>query len=136
MHHAELKSQPRGVDRLVAAVCAPVDPASLVVFRIGFGLAMAWWSFDELRTGRVHQLYELPRFHFTYYLFDFVRPWPGSGMTLHFVALLLLALCIAAGFPYRAATILFALGFTYFLLLDRTNYQNHYYLLTLISWTL
>jgi hypothetical protein len=57
-------------------------------------------------------------------------------MTLHFLALMLLALCIAAGFLYRAAILMFALGFTYFFLLDRTNYQNHYYLLMLISWTL
>lgn len=131
-----LKSDPSGVTRGIHSALAPIDAASLAVFRIGFGLMMAWWCFDELRTGRVHDLYIAPRFHFTYYLFDFVRPWPGAGMTVHFVALLLLALCIAAGFLYRAATILFALGFTFFFLLDRTNYQNHYYLLTLISWTL
>ena len=122
--------------RLVKALLAPVDAASLVAFRISFGLIMAWWCFDELRTGRVYDLYIAPRFHFTCYLFDFVRPWPGAGMTVHFVALLLLALCIAAGFLYRASTVLFALGFTWFFLLDRTNYQNHYYLLMLISWTL
>ncbi|MCX7409816.1 MAG: HTTM domain-containing protein [Planctomycetales bacterium] len=125
-----------GIDRLANTLSAPVDVASLVVFRIGFGLIAAWWCFDDLRTGRVHELYVVPAFHFTYYLFDFVRPWPGVGMTLHFLALLLLALCVAAGFLYRVATVLFALGFTYFFLLDRTNYQNHYYLLMLVSWTL
>src|SRR5262245_38566175 len=114
MHHAALRSAPNTFDRIVAAAWTPVDAASTVVFRIGFGLVMAWWCVDELRTGRVHHLYELPKFHFTYYVFDFVRPWPGAGMTLHFVALALLALCISAGFLYRATTILFALGFTYF----------------------
>ena len=33
-------------------------------------------------------------------------------------------------------TSVFAIGFTYFFLLERTNYQNHYYLLMLLSWLL
>ncbi|MEK6259112.1 MAG: HTTM domain-containing protein [Planctomycetota bacterium] len=136
MDYAASTPQQIVLDRLVNTLLAPVDAASLVAFRIGFGLITAWWCFDDLRTGRVHELYVVPSLHFTYYLFDFIRPWSGVGMTLHFLALLLLALCIAAGFLYRVATVLFALGFTYFFLLDRTNYQNHYYLLTLVSWTL
>lgn len=124
------------IDRLVNACAAPVDAASAVVFRIGFGLIMAWWCFDELRTGRVRALYVVPPFHFTYYPFDFIHPCPGQGMTVLFLAMLVLALCVAAGWFYRTAQVLFALGFTYVFLLDRTSYQNHYYLLTLVSWTL
>jgi hypothetical protein len=120
--------------RLSERLFRPIDAASLVFFRISFGLVMAWWCFDDLRTGRVHQLYEVPRFHFTYEYLDFVRPWPGAGMTIHFLMLLMLALCIAAGLMYRLAMILFAVGFTWFFLLDRTNYQNHYYLISLVSW--
>lgn len=123
-------------NRMLSLATSRVDAASAVAFRIGFGLLMAGWATDYLISGWVHTLYEAPRFHFSYYLFDFVRPWPGYGMTWHFAALVGLALCIAAGLVYRAATILFAAGFTYFFLLDRTNYQNHYYLLALLSWTL
>jgi vitamin K-dependent gamma-carboxylase len=135
MDAAAPRSEPTGVDRVVNACLAPVDAASLVVFRIGFGLIMAWWCFDDLCSGRLHNLYELPRFHFTYFPFDFIRPWPGAGMTIHFMALLLLALCIAAGLLYVVASVLFALGFTWFFLLDRANYQNHYYLIAILSWT-
>ena len=77
----------------------------------GLFTVLAWWCFDELSTGRVHALYVVLRFHFTYWLFDFVRPWPGAGMYVHFVALFVLALCIAFGFFYRAASQLFAIGF-------------------------
>ena len=126
----------RGFDWLLIKLMEPVDASSSIVFRIGFGLIAAWWCFDDLRTGRIRDLYVLPRFHFTYYLFDFIRPWPGDGMIWHFVVLLLLALCVAAGLFYRVTITLFALGFTYFALLDRTNYQNHYYLLMLLSWVL
>lgn len=97
---------------------------------------MAWWAWDYLTTGRVRFLYIEPQFHFTYYPFDWVRPWSAAGMYLHFLALTLLGLAIAFGFFYRLATILFALGFTYVFLLDAANYQNHYYLVILLSWTL
>lgn len=129
-----IKAERPGLDRLAKAFFASVDSASLTLFRIGFGIVMAVWAAEYLFSGQVHELYVKPRFHFTWWLFGFVRPWPGAGMTLHFLALIVLALAIAAGFRYRAASILFALGFTYVFLLERTHYQNHYYLLTLVSW--
>lgn len=125
-----------GLNRLASTWLAPVDAASLAAFRISFGLIMAWWCLDDLRTGRVYELYVVPRFHFTYYLFDWVRPWPGAGMSLQFAAMAILAACIALGFWYRLATVLFALAFTHFFLIDRAYYQNHYYLLLLTSWLL
>lgn len=114
----------------------PVDGASLVVFRIGFGLIAAWWAVDYLRVGRVTSLYVQPPMHFGYYLFDVVRPWPGAGPYLHFAAMAALGVCIAAGWFYRLTTVLFAVLFTLFFLWDRSNYQNHYYLLLLLSWLL
>src|SRR6185369_6249777 len=97
---------------------------------------MAWWAWDYLASGRVRSWYIQPRFHFTWYGYEWVRPWAGSGMYLHFVALALLAGAIAFGFCYRLAALLFAAGFTYVFLLDATNYQNHYYLILLLSWWL
>jgi len=132
----ETESSIRDSRGWLRAAMQPVDAASCAVFRIGCGLLLAWWAADYLMTGRVRELYIEPRFHFTYYPFDFVKPWPGAGMIWHFGGLCLLALAIALGFLYRLATILFALGFTYFFLLERTNYQNHYYLLTLVAWCL
>lgn len=121
---------------LTKAAFQPVDNASATVFRICFGLIMAHWAWDYLTTGIVTRMYVEPKFHFTYYLFDWVQPWPGSGMYLHFVALIVLALCIATGCFYRLSSWLFAVGFTYVFLLERTNYQNHYYLIGLIAWWL
>ncbi len=47
-----------------------------------------------------------------------------------------LAACIALGLCYRAATVLFFLGFTYVFLLDQTDYLNHFYLVCLYSFLL
>ncbi|MGQ0635227.1 MAG: HTTM domain-containing protein [Planctomycetaceae bacterium] len=121
-------------NRLVGALFQPLDISSLIYFRIGFGLIMAWWTWDYLASGRMSNLCIEPKFHFTYYGLDWIRPWPSGGMYLHFAAMLLAALCIAAGLCYRAASVTVALGFTWFFLIDRTFYQNHYYLLALISW--
>jgi vitamin K-dependent gamma-carboxylase len=114
----------------------PVDIASLVVFRIGFGLMLAGWALHYLWIGRVVDMYVAPRFHFTYPGLDFIRPWGGLGMKLHFLGLALLGLLVALGLAYRFSSLLLALGFTYVFLLDRANYQNHYYLLALLSWSM
>lgn len=124
----------KGFSALLSKLFAPVDNASLTVFRIGWGLILAAWSWDYLTSGRVTMLYVEPSFHFTYQYFDWVKPWPGPGMYFHFIALLCCALAITIGFYYRIASLLFALGFTYVFLLEQTNYQNHYYLVVLISW--
>jgi hypothetical protein len=133
-------SEPTGPDRnsLLSAwgrrLVEGVDPASLVFFRVGFGLMMAGWAADYLATGRVDSSCVAPRFHFTYYGLDWIRPWPGGGMSIEFAVMVLLGVCVAAGLWYRVSSVLLALCFTHFFLIDRTLYQNHYYLLALVSW--
>lgn len=111
----------------------PVDVASLACFRIAFGAIMAWEAWDYFKTGWLKAHYIDPTFHFTYYGFDWVKPWPGNGMYLHFCALGVLALCILLGLFYRVAAVLFFLGFAYVFLLEKTLYLNHFYLIVLIS---
>jgi len=111
-----------------------VPASGLVIFRICFGLVMAAWTFDYLRMDRVRLLCAPDAFHFTYSGFSWVKPWSGYGMILQFLVMMLSAVMIAAGAMYRLAAIVFALGFTHFFLIDRTNYQNHYYLILLLSW--
>jgi len=54
-------------------------------------------------------------------------------MTLHFLILAGLAICITIGFKYRISMALFFLGFTYLYLIDEALYLNHFYLIILIS---
>lgn len=121
---------------IVRYIYEPVDNASVTCFRIAWGAIVATWAWGYLTEGRVTSIYVEPQFHFTYVGFDWVQPWSGGGMYWHFWGLLLLAIAVAAGFFYRVATLLFAIGFTYLFLLEQTNYQNHYYLMLLISWSL
>jgi hypothetical protein len=112
---------------------APVDGASLAVFRAGFGLLMSAAMIRALARGFVRTLYVEPAFHFTWAGFGWVRPWPGVGMYLHFAALAGLALGIATGIGYRLCATAFFLGFAFVELCDKTGYLNHYYLITLLA---
>jgi vitamin K-dependent gamma-carboxylase len=115
---------------------APVDIASLVFFRIAFGGIMLWEVWRYFANGWIFFHFIEPRWHFTYYGFDWVRPWPGGWMYVHFAALALMALLIMLGLWYRVATTAFFLGFSYVFLLDEARYLNHFYLVALVSFLL
>lgn len=115
---------------------APVDIAPLVYVRIVFGVVMFWEVCRYFRNGWISRFYSDPAVHFTYYGFEWVKPWPGDGMHLHFLALGVFAACVAAGFCYRVAATLFWAGFTYVFLLDEARYLNHFYLICLVSFLL
>src|ERR1700731_220952 len=112
---------------------APVDIASLVFFRIAFGLLMAWEIWRDYTHGWIAADWIAPSFHFKYYGFSWVKPWPGNGMYIHCAALGVLGLLIAAGFLYRVSAALFFLGFSYTFLLDEGTHLNHNYLICLFS---
>ncbi|CAM2069039.1 HTTM domain-containing protein [Sulfidibacter corallicola] len=111
----------------------PVDAASLGVFRICFGLMMAGGSLRFLLKGWVDELYVVPEYHFTYFGFEWVRVLPSFWMHALFIALIVLGLMVAAGLFYRAAIVSFFVIFTYVELIDKTNYLNHYYFISLIA---
>jgi vitamin K-dependent gamma-carboxylase len=83
--------------------------------------------------GWVERLYVEPEFFFKYWGFSWVQVWPEWGLYLHYGALAVLALFIALGFCYRLSILLFCLGFAYAELMDVSNYLNHYYFVTLLS---
>lgn len=121
---------------LVKRMFAPVDVASLVFFRIAFGAIMLWECWRYYDAGRIERYYMDPQFFFTFEGFDWVQPWPGNGMYIHWIALAVLSVMIMLGAFYRLCATLFFLGFAYIFLLDKANYLNHFYLITLISFVM
>jgi vitamin K-dependent gamma-carboxylase len=111
----------------------PIDAASVVWFRIAFGALIAFECVRYLGFGWVRDYWVEPTFYFTFYGFDWVTPWPGIGMYVHFVALIVLGLAISAGIFYRAAAALFTVGFAYVFLLDQAQYLNHFYAIILFA---
>jgi hypothetical protein len=72
----------RFASRLVSAVrtlshslFTPVDISFLAFVRIVYGLTMLWHTWSVISGGRIKLLYIDPVFHFTWYGFEWVRPW-------------------------------------------------------------
>lgn len=133
----ESGSQPANLQqRIKGRLLARVDNSFLVFMRIAFGAIMMWEVYRYFAGDRISRYYVKPILHFTYYGFGWVKPWPGEGMLLHFLVLGMLAAWIMIGFWYRLAAAFFFLGFTYVFLLDQTQYLNHFYLISLLSFLL
>lgn len=115
--------------RLRARLVEPVDATSIAAFRIVFGLVALVATVRFIASGWIHEYYAVPTHFFTYYGFDWVKPWPGAGMYIHFGVMAVLAAMIVVGLFTRFATLGFGLLFAYAHLIDKTNYLNHYYLL-------
>ena len=122
--------------RTRAALFTPVDVSSIVFFRIAFGAMMLWEVYRYFDHGWIPRYYIEPQLLFKYHGFEWVTPWPGDGMYVHFLALGALAACILVGFHYRISAALFFLGFAYVFLLAQTRYLNHFYLILLASFLL
>lgn len=114
----------------------PVDILPLVIFRIAFGALMFASALRFMLNGWVDALYIQPEFHFSYLGFDWVKPLDATGMTIAFIALLVLSPLVMLGLAYRAAIVLFFAVFTYIELIDQATYLNHYYFVSLVSFLL
>jgi hypothetical protein len=110
-----------------------VHIAPLVTFRIVFGLMMAGSMIRFWAKGWIYDLYVAPKHFFTYYGFSWVKPLGEVGMYLLFAALIVSAICIALGAFYRFTSLFFFLGFTYVELIDKSNYLNHYYFISIVA---
>src|SRR5687768_987757 len=97
--HAPARAPDRraSLDRLVELLREPVDIASLVAFRVIFGLMMLVSVVRFWQRGWIEELYIQPAYHFTYWGFEWVRVWPAWSLYVHFAALAVLALCVALG---------------------------------------
>lgn len=114
---------------------APVDNATLILFRLMFGGIMLWEVTRYFRYGWIERYWIDPRFNFSYWPFNF-QPLPGDGMYIVWGLLGVLAAFIFLGLFYRISTVLFFLLFTYSYLLEQARYLNHFYLVVLVSFIL
>ena len=110
-----------------------MDNSPLIIFRMFFGILVALECFGAIATGWVYRNMIEPSHHFPFIDVQWLRPLPGSGMYVYFAVMGLLGLCIAVGFRYRASIIAFTVLWTATYLMQKTAYNNHYYLLVLIA---
>lgn len=110
-----------------------IDNSQLIVFRIFFGLLLSLECYGAIFTGWVRRNLVEPEFTFNFIGFDWLQPLPGFGMYIYFFVMGTLGLLIAIGYRYRLSIIAFTVLWTGVYLMQKTAYNNHYYLLILIS---
>ena len=108
----------------------------LVSFRILFSILMLISVIRFYANGWIEQLYLNPVFHFKYFGFHWVPAPTEEGIYAVFISMILACIGIGLGLFYRICTLLFFILFTYTELIDASNYLNHYYFISLISFCL
>ena len=122
-------------EQIKSYLLQPTNSAPLAVFRIGFGIMMFLSIIRFWSNGWIEKLYLEPKFHFSYYGFEWIKPL-GNFTYLIFFICGLSALIVALGWKYKWAIVTFFLSFTYIELMDKTTYLNHYYFISVVSFVL
>lgn len=109
------------------------DNSSLIIFRIIFGLLVTLESWGAIATGWVKKVLIVPTFTFNFIHLDFLQPLPGNGMYIYFFIMGLLGVFIMLGFRYQWSIVGFTLLWAGVYLMQKSAYNNHYYLLFLLN---
>ncbi len=127
-----MKPTPDSEAKGLSALFAPVDPSSVVFFRVTFGLLMVWHLREYLLTDKVH-LFTEANVLFKFYGFEWVQPGPEWAMRGLFWVQATAALFIALGFLYRVSATVFVVINVYVMMLETALVNNHDYLITLLG---
>jgi len=111
-----------------------VDNIGLILFRVVFGLLISIEAFGAIATGWVKRVLVDPEFTFNFIGFDFLQNLQGSGMYLYFVIMGVCGLMVMLGYKYRYSMFFYALLWSGVYFMQKTSYNNHYYLMMLLCW--
>lgn len=106
---------------------------SLAFFRIVFGGLLLASALRFAAMGWIQELYVDPKVFLPFFGLEWIKPLGFWGMHGLFAVMALSALGIMLGLFYRWSALLFFLSFTYVELIDKSNYLNHYYFVSLMS---
>jgi hypothetical protein len=110
-----------------------IDNSPLIVFRIFFGFLIACESFGAIITGWVKRVLIEPQFTFSFIGLEWLQPLPGYGMYFYFIIMGLFGIAIMLGYRYKIAIISYTILWAGVYFMQKTSYNNHYYLLLIIS---
>lgn len=111
-----------------------IDNTGLSLWRIAFGLLITIEAFGAIVLGWVKEVLVEPQFTFNFIGFDFLQPLPGTGMYYYFLLMGVFGILVMLGYKYRWSMAAYALMWTCVYLMQKTAYNNHYYLLMLLCW--
>ncbi|WP_300439624.1 HTTM domain-containing protein [Christiangramia sp.] len=109
-----------------------VDNSALVVFRALFGFLIAIEAFGAIFTGWIRRTLIEPDFTFNFIGFEFLQPLPGNGMLWYYGIMGLFGIFVMLGYKYRLSIICYGIMWAGVYLMQKSSYNNHYYLLMLL----
>lgn len=116
-------------DQKLPFLLQPVPIYTLVWLRVAVGILAA---FDILGNGIYYHWYmgelNAADFHFSYFGFEWVKPFPEPFLSLYFIVGFFLGLAVAAGWRYRYTAPALAIAIAYLFLIEKAHYLNHAYL--------
>lgn len=110
-----------------------IDGQVLGLFRLLYGILMVYEMFDYIKIDLVKNMFVLPRVNFKYDGLAWVTAMPEPYMDALLLILLGLAVLMTCGIWFKWAARLFALGYAYLFLIDKSIYNNHIYLFILLA---
>ena len=110
------------------------DNIGLVLFRAVFGFLISVEAFGALATGWVRYTLVEPPFTFNFIGFDFLQYLQGDLMYYYFVIMGIFGIFVMLGYKYRFSMIAYAIMWTGVYLMQKSSYNNHYYLMMLLCW--
>lgn len=109
-----------------------IDNSALIVFRIFFGFLLAAETFGAIFTGWVRNVLIEPQFTFSHIGFEWLQPLPGNWMYVYFMVMGVLGVFVMVGYKYKWSLGTFTVLWTAVYLMQKSSYNNHYYLLILV----
>ncbi|MFK7948216.1 MAG: HTTM domain-containing protein [Saprospiraceae bacterium] len=114
----------------------PIDNSQLVLMRIILGLVIVADAFGGIATGWTYRAFIEPDFTFTFMGFEWLKIFAGKPMYVIYTIFGICGIFITLGAYYRTAAIGAAITWTMIYFAQKTNYNNHYYLLMMLCWIL
>ena len=109
-----------------------IDNSPLIVFRIIFGFLIMTECAGAIFTKWVEKTLITPKFTFNFIGFDFLQYLPDNFMYSYFAIMSLMGFLVMIGYKYRYSLGIFTLMWGGVYLMQKTSYNNHYYLLCLL----
>ena len=109
-----------------------IDNSALIVFRILFGILITLESFGAILTGWVKNVLITPEFNFTFIGFEWLQI-PDSFIYFYYILMGIFGVMVTIGYKYRISMFTFAVLWTGTYLMQKSSYNNHYYLMVLLS---
>lgn len=111
-----------------------IDNIGLVLFRVVFGALIATEAIGAIFTGWLRRTLVDTPFTFNFIGFDFLQYLRGPQLYVYFIIMGLFGIFVMLGYKYRFSMFAYAIMWTGAYLMQKSSYNNHYYLMMLLCW--